>query len=139
MQSFLAEFKAFAMKGNVIDLAVAVVIGGAFGKIVNSFVNDLIMPPLGILIGGVDFSDLSITLKAATDDTAAVALGYGLFLNAIIQFLIIAFAIFVVIKQMSRLQKKTEENKSEEKEPTPAADIVILSEIRDLLKNVRNK
>ncbi len=131
MKTFLEEFKAFAMKGNVIDLAVAVVIGGAFGKIVSSFVDDIIMPPLGILIGGVDFSELAFTMRAATEDAAAVTIGYGLFLNTIIQFVIVAFAIFIVIKQMSRFQKQEEKV---EAEPKPAEDVVLLTEIRDLLK-----
>lgn len=133
MKTFLEEFKAFAIKGNVIELAVAVVIGAAFGKIVTSFVNDIIMPPLGLLIGGVDFSNLAWTLRAATENSEAVTLGYGLFINATIQFVIVAFAIFIVIKQMSRFQKK-EEAKEEEKPKAPPEDVVLLTEIRDLLK-----
>lgn len=132
MKTFLEEFKTFAMKGNVIDLAVAVVIGSAFGKIVNSFVNDIIMPPLGLLVGGVDFSNLALTLRAATDATEAVTIGYGLFINAIIQFLIVALAIFIVIKQMSRFHKK--EDAQKEKPKAPSEDVVLLTEIRNLLK-----
>ncbi len=124
-----AEFKKFALKGNVVDMAVGVVIGTAFGKIVSSFVSDIIMPPIGLLLGGVDFSDLSLTLKPATDTSEAVTLNYGLFINTVIDFLIIAFAIFVVIKQLQRFKK--EEKKEEKKTPE---DIALLREIRDLLK-----
>jgi large conductance mechanosensitive channel len=123
------EFKQFAMKGNVIDLAVGVEIGTAFGKIVSSFVSDVIMPPIGVLTGGVDFSDLSITLKKAAADAEAVTLNYGTFLNTVIDFAIISFAIFLVIKQLERFKKK------EEKKPTSIPeDIMLLTEIRDLLK-----
>jgi large conductance mechanosensitive channel len=101
----LNEFKEFAMKGNVIDMAVGIIIGGAFGKIVTSFVNDVIMPPIGMLMGKVDFSDLVIELKAKTAAAPAVVLKYGLFINTVIDFTIVAFAIFVVIKQMNRLKK----------------------------------
>jgi large conductance mechanosensitive channel len=101
----LNEFKEFAMKGNVIDMAVGIIIGGAFGKIVTSFVNDVIMPPIGMLMGKVDFSDLAIELKAKTVDAPAVVLKYGLFINTVIDFTIVAFAIFVVIKQMNRLKR----------------------------------
>lgn len=125
----LREFKKFAMKGNVVDLAVGVVIGGAFGKIVSSFVSDIIMPPIGLLAGGVDFSNLVITLKKASDSIPAVTINYGLFINSVIDFLIIAFSIFVVIKQLEKLKKQ------EEKEVTkPTEEILLLREIRDLLK-----
>lgn len=127
------EFKEFAVKGNVIDLAVGVVIGTAFGKIVSSLVTDIIMPPLGILMGGVNFSDLAFTLKEATDAVAAVTLNYGVFLNTIIDFVIIAFAIFMVVKQMNRFKKK-EEKKVEKKAAEPTQDTLLLQEIRDLLK-----
>ena len=100
------EFKAFAMKGNVVDLAVGVIIGSAFGKIVSSLVADVIMPPLGLLMGGVDFANKEFILRSATDSAPAVALRYGVFINSIIDFLIIAFAIFVVIKQFSKLKKQ---------------------------------
>ncbi len=106
--SMLKEFKEFAMRGNVVDLAVGVVIGGAFGKIVSSLVTDVIMPPIGVLTGGVDFSELAFTLKAATADTKAVTLNYGLFINNVINFTIIAFSIFLVVKAMNRLIKKPE-------------------------------
>jgi len=103
----LKEFKEFAMRGNVVDMAVGIIIGAAFGKIVTSFVNDVIMPPIGMLLGNVDFSELAITLKAATAEADAVVIGYGAFLNTVLDFIIVAFAIFMVIKQMNRL-KKTE-------------------------------
>jgi large conductance mechanosensitive channel len=127
----LKEFKRFAMRGNVIDLAVGVVIGGAFGKIVTSLVNDIIMPPIGLLLAGVDLSSLSITLKQATETTEAVTLGYGSFINSIVDFLIIAFAIFMVVKQINRFEKK----KEEEKPAKTPEDILLLREIRDSLKN----
>ncbi|HTH68208.1 MAG TPA: large-conductance mechanosensitive channel protein MscL [Rhodanobacter sp.] len=132
--SMLGEFKAFAMRGNVIDLAVGVVIGGAFGKIVTSLVDQIIMPPIGWLTGGIDFSDLKWVLRPAdaTDPAhkiAEVAIQYGAFINTLIQFLIIAFAIFLVIKGINRLSRKQEEAAA-----TPA-DVALLTEIRDLLKN----
>lgn len=133
--SMLKEFKEFAMRGNVIDLAVGVVIGGAFGKIVTSLVNDVIMPPIGLLTGGVDFADKKWVLKAAdnTDPAhkvAEVAVNYGVFINTLIQFLIIAFAIFLVVKAINRVSRK------EEAAPAaPPADVVLLTEIRDLLKD----
>ena len=129
----MTEFKEFAMRGNVIDLAVGVVIGGAFGKIVTALVDKVIMPPLGLLIGGVDFAKLGIVLKEATVDAAgkevpAVVLAYGEFINAIVQFVIVAFAIFLVVKAINRLHKKPAE--------APAAtpeDTLLLREIRDAL------
>lgn len=126
------EFKAFAMRGNVVDMAVGIIIGAAFGKIVSSFVNDVIMPPIGLLVGGIDFSDLSITLKAATDAAPAVILKYGAFINTVIDFIIIAWAIFVVIKAMNSLKKKEEEKPAAP--PKPNDEVVLLTEIRDLLK-----
>lgn len=102
----LDEFKAFAMRGNVIDMAVGIIIGGAFGKIVSSFVSDIIMPPIGLLMGNVDFSNLSIILKEKTAEAEAVTIKYGLFINTLIDFIIIAFAIFMVIKQMNRFKKE---------------------------------
>jgi len=131
--SMLQEFKQFAMRGNVVDMAVGIIIGGAFGKIVSSFVGDVMMPPLGLLIGGVDFTDLSITLSAATADVPAVVLGYGKFVQTVIDFLIIAFAIFLLVKGMNTLQKK-EEAKPAAPVPPPAQE-VLLGEIRDLLKS----
>ena len=129
---FLKEFKEFAMRGNVIDLAVGVVIGGAFGKIVTSLVDDLIMPVVGILTGGIDFTEKKIVLKEAVGETAAVTLNYGSFINVIIQFLIIAFCIFIVIKGLNSLKKKEE---VVPEDPAPTKEEVLLTEIRDLLKN----
>ncbi len=126
------DFKEFAMRGNVIDMAVGVVIGAAFGKIVSSFVSDIIMPPIGLLLGGVDFSNLSMTLKEATDDAEAITLNYGMFINTVVDFVIIAFAIFMVIKQISRFKKKEEEAPAEESKPSKEEEL--LTEIRDLLK-----
>ena len=133
----LSEFKEFAMRGNVIDLAVGVVIGGAFGKIVTSLVEKVIMPPIGWLIGNVDFSKLAWTLapaRVAADGTEipAVVVGYGEFINAVIQFVIVAFAIFMVVKAINRLHKKPEEAPAAP--PEPSEDILLLREIRDSLK-----
>ncbi|TAN08444.1 MAG: large-conductance mechanosensitive channel protein MscL [Rhodanobacteraceae bacterium] len=127
--SFAQDFKAFIMRGNVVDLAVAVVIGGAFGKIVTSLVNDIIMPPIGMLTGGIDFSKLKFILQDSADPRKVVAVNYGTFINTIITFLIIALAIFIVIKLMERAMPK--------KESAPAApppEVALLTEIRDLLQ-----
>ncbi len=129
----MSEFKSFAMRGNVIDMAVGIVIGGAFGKIVSSFVNDVLMPPVGMLIGGVDFSELSIVLKAATDEAEAVSMKYGAFIQTVLDFAIIAFAIFMVVKAMNSMKKKEEEAPKEP--PKPSAEVELLTEIRDSLKN----
>lgn len=133
--SMLQEFKAFAMRGNVMDMAVGIVIGGAFGKIVSSLVSDVIMPPIGMLTGGIDFSAMKWVLKPADDSDpkhkiAEVAINYGSFINTIITFIIVAFAIFMLIKMMNRLQQKKEEAPA-----APPADVALLTEIRDLLKN----
>ena len=136
--SMLKEFKDFAMRGNVMDMAVGIIIGGAFGKIVASFVADVIMPPLGVLIGGVDFTALKITLKDAVVDASgtitneAVSINYGNFVQAAVDFLIIAFAIFMVIKAMNSLKKK--EEAAPAAPPAPSKEEVLLTEIRDLLK-----
>jgi large conductance mechanosensitive channel len=106
--NMLAEFKDFAMRGNVADMAVGIIIGGAFGKIVSSLVNDVIMPPIGLLMGNVDFSNLVITLQDKTAETEAVTLRYGVFINTTLDFIIVAFAIFLLIKQMNRFRKKEE-------------------------------
>ncbi|MGQ7956224.1 large-conductance mechanosensitive channel protein MscL [Pseudomonas sp. SP16.1] len=135
--SFLSEFKAFAVKGNVVDMAVGIIIGAAFGKIVSSFVGDLVMPPLGLLIGGVDFSDLAIVLKAAEGDVPAVTLGYGKFIQTVLDFTIVAFAIFVGVKAINRL--KREEAVAPTAPPAPTPDQVLLGEIRDLLKAQQSK
>ena len=134
------EFRDFAMRGNVIDLAIGIIIGAAFTTIVNSLVNDLIMPPLGLLIGGVDFSNFFVTLKGGSYPTldaakaaGAVTVNYGLFINAVIRFVIVAFAIFILVKQINRL--KTEEPAPEPAPPPePPRQEVLLVEIRDLLK-----
>lgn len=126
------EFKSFAVKGNVIDMAVGIIIGTAFGKIVSSFVNDVIMPPIGILIGGVKFSSLKIVLKEAVGETPAIAINYGNFLQVTFDFLIIAFAIFIVIKAMTAAKKKEEAKPAAPAPPTK--EEVLLTEIRDLLK-----
>jgi len=132
---FIKEFKEFAMRGNVVDMAVGIIIGGAFGKIVSSFVGDVIMPPLGLLIGGVDFTNLAITLKPTVDKAAAVTLNYGKFIQTVFDFIIIAFAIFVAIKAMNALKKK-EEAAPAAPAPPPQQE-VLLGEIRDLLKERR--
>lgn len=134
----MSEFKSFAMRGNVVDLAVGVVIGAAFGKIVSALVDKVIMPPIGLLVGGVDFSAWKWTLSEAVVDAAgavskpAVQVGVGEFLNAIIQFLIVAFAIFMVVKAMNRMAKQ--EEAAPAAPPPPAPEVVLLTEIRDLLK-----
>ncbi|MBN2225131.1 MAG: large-conductance mechanosensitive channel protein MscL [Deltaproteobacteria bacterium] len=125
----LKEFKNFATRGNVVDMAVGIVIGAAFGKIVSSFVSDVLMPPIGMFLGGVDFSNLMITLKDASGEVPAVAVKYGIFINTIIDFIIIAFAIFLVVLGMNRLQKK-----KQEVPPVPSNQEKLLAEIRDLLK-----
>lgn len=135
--SILSEFKAFAVKGNVVDMAVGIIIGAAFGKIVSSFVGDVVMPPLGVLIGGVDFSDLAIVLKAAEGDAAAVTLAYGKFIQSVIDFLIVAFAIFMGIKVLNKL--KREEAAAPAEPPAPTKEQELLSEIRDLLKSQQER
>ena len=131
--SMISEFKDFAMRGNVVDMAVGIVLGGAFGKIVSSFVADVLMPPIGILVGGVDFSDLAVTLTQATEEAEAVTLGYGVFIQTVIDFLIIAFAIFLVIKAMNAVKKKEEE--APPPPPKPSKEEVLLTEIRDALRS----
>jgi large conductance mechanosensitive channel len=124
------EFKAFVMRGNVLDLAVGVVIGAAFGKIVSSFVGDILMPPIGLLLGGVDFSQVGVTLKAAAGDKPAVILGIGKFLQSVVDFLIIAFAIFLVVKAVNRMKRE----EPPPAPPAPSATEQLLAEIRDLLR-----
>ena len=125
----LDEFKKFAIKGNVMDMAVGVIIGAAFGKIITSFVADIIITPIGVLLGGVDFSNLVLTLKEATTNVEAVTINYGLFLNTIIDFIIIAFSIFLVIKQINKLKKKEEDKPVE-----PSEEVLLLREIRDSVR-----
>ncbi len=131
--SMMSEFKEFAMKGNVVDMAVGVVIGGAFGKIVSSLVKDVIMPPIGLLLGGVDFSDLAVVLKEGTEEIEAVTLNYGVFIQNVIDFIIIAFAIFMVVKAMNSAKKKEEAKPAAP--PAPSKEEVLLTEIRDALKS----
>jgi large conductance mechanosensitive channel len=128
---FIQEFKTFAMRGNVVDMAVGIIIGGAFGKIVSSFVADVIMPPIGVLVGNVDFTNLAITIKQASGDVAAVTLNYGKFIQSIVDFIIIAFAIFMMIKAMNTFKKKQEEAPAAP--PAPSAEVILLTEIRDAL------
>lgn len=131
--SMMSEFKSFAMRGNVVDMAVGIIIGGAFGKIVSSFVNDVLMPPIGMLMGGVDFSELAFTLKEAAGEAAAVTVNYGSFIQTVVDFLIVAFAIFMAIKAMNSMKKKEEEAPAAP--PKPSAEVELLTEIRDSLKN----
>ncbi len=126
------EFKDFAMRSNVIDMAVGIIIGGAFGKIVSSLVNDVIMPPIGYLLGGVNFTDLKVTISEATAEKAAVTLNYGNFVQVVIDFIIIAFVIFLMIKGMNSMKKKKEEAPAAP--PAPSKEQELLTEIRDLLK-----
>lgn len=126
------EFKAFAVRGNVVDLAVGVVVGAAFGKIVTSLVNDLITPPLGLLIGGVNFSNLKITLREAVGQAPAVTMNYGSFIQTLINFVIVAFAIFMVVRMLNKLKRKEAETPS--LPPAPSTQEVLLTEIRDALR-----
>jgi large conductance mechanosensitive channel len=128
----LQEFKAFAVRGNVVDMAVGIIIGAAFGKIVSSAVSDVVTPPLGLLIGGVDFSDLTITLREAAGAAPAVVLSYGKFLQATFDFAIVAFAVFLLVKGVNHLKRKEAEAPSAP--PTPSKEEQLLTEIRDLLK-----
>ena len=131
----LQEFKEFAVKGNVVDMAVGLIIGAAFGKIVTALVSGIIMPPIGVLIGGVNFSDLAFVVKEAVDDVPAVVISYGEFIQTLIDFTIIAFAIFMVIKGVNNLKKKEEASPEESATPdAPSTEELLLTEIRDLLK-----
>ncbi|HIY88385.1 MAG TPA: large-conductance mechanosensitive channel protein MscL [Candidatus Bacteroides pullicola] len=137
--TFLQDFKAFAMKGNVIDMAVGVIIGGAFGKIVSSVVADVIMPPIGLLVGGVNFTDLKWVLKPAVVEegqevAAAVTLNYGNFLQVTFDFLVIAFSVFLFVRLLSRLNRKKEKPAAPAAPPAPSKEELLLTEIRDLLK-----
>lgn len=126
----MQEFKDFAMRGNVVDMAVGVVVGGAFGKITSSFVNDVLMPPVGLMLGGADFSKLALTLQEAVGDAEAVTMNYGTFFNTILDFLIVAFAIFMVVRAMNSMQKEEEP----EAPPEPSNEETLLTEIRDALR-----
>ncbi|MDX1645718.1 MAG: large conductance mechanosensitive channel protein MscL [Longimicrobiales bacterium] len=141
--TMLDEFKKFAMKGNMLDMAVGIIIGAAFSTIVQSLVNDVLMPPLGLLLGGVDFSELFLVLQqgdpaapyltlAAAQEAGAVTVNYGIFINAVVSFLIVAFAVFLLVRGFNRLREKQEEKPAEA--PKPAKEVVLLEEIRDLLK-----
>ena len=137
---WLSEFKKFAMRGNVVDMAVGIIIGAAFGKIVSSLVSDVIMPPIGVLLGGVDFSDLAFTLKRAVGDEPAVVIGYGKFIQTVIDFIIIAFSVFALVKFVNVLRNKTDKAKAEAEEaapavePEPTKEERLLPELRVLLK-----
>ena len=140
--SFMSEFKAFAVRGNVVDMAVGIIIGAAFGRIVTSLVNDIIMPPIGLLMGNMDFSNLFIALDgeryaslAEAEAAGAPIVKYGLFVNNVLDFLIVAFAIFMVIRGMNKLRRKQEEKPAEEPAPAPpSAEVQLLTEIRDALR-----
>lgn len=132
--SLIKEFREFAMRGNVVDLAVGVIIGAAFGKIVSSLVSDIIMPPLGLLIGGIDFKQFHLVLREAQGDIPAVVMNYGVFIQNIFDFIIVAFAIFMAIKLMNKMRKQEEKPATP---PAPSAEETLLTEIRDLLKNQR--
>lgn len=137
---FVKEFKEFATKGNVIDMGVGIIIGGAFGKIVTSLVNDVLMPPLGLLIGGVDFTDLKVTIKEKTLDAAGnavaeVTLNYGNFIQTMVDFTLVAFAIFLLIKAINRIRRKQEQKEViQPAPPQPSKEEILLTEIRDLLR-----
>lgn len=133
--AIVKELKEFMLRGNVVDMAVGVIIGGAFGKIVSSLVSDVVMPPIGVLVGGVDFSDLSVVLKEAVGETAAVTLNYGQFLQTVLDFVIIATVIFFAIKGINALKTKKKEEEVVAEPAKPSNEEVLLTEIRDLLKN----
>jgi len=130
--SMMQEFKKFAMRGNVMDMAIGIIIGAAFGKIISSVVGDVIMPPIGLLLGGVDFSNLAITLKAGSEGVEPVLLKYGVFINTVIDFLIIAFAIFIVVKGINSMKRKEEEKPAAP--PAPTKSEILLEEIRNELR-----
>ena len=132
MKKFMEEFKKFALKGNVFDMAVGIIIGGAFGKIVASLVGDVLMPVIGLLFGGVSFTDLKIVIEEAVGETPEVAIYYGNFIQTTVDFIIIALVVFLMVKGINSMKKKEAEKPAEP--PKPAEDIVLLTEIRDLLK-----
>lgn len=135
--SLLKDFREFAMRGNVVDLAVGVIIGAAFGKIVSSLVSDIIMPPLGLLIGGIDFKQFSLVLREASGDAPAVVMNYGVFIQNIFDFIIVAFAIFMAIKLINKLRR--EQPQEAAAPPEPSAEEKLLTDIRDILKEQKNK
>ncbi|HEX4503178.1 MAG TPA: large-conductance mechanosensitive channel protein MscL [Scandinavium sp.] len=135
--SIIKEFRDFAMRGNVVDLAVGVIIGAAFGKIVSSLVADIIMPPLGLLIGGVDFKQFAVTLRDAQGDVPAVVMHYGIFIQNIFDFVLVAFAIFMAIKVINKLNRKKEEPATAA--PAPTKEEILLTEIRDLLRDQNSR
>jgi large conductance mechanosensitive channel len=128
----LREFREFAARGNVVDMAVGVIMGGAFGKITTTLVNDVLMPPLGLLLGGVDFSDKTVVLRAGTEAAPAIAIRYGVFVNAVIDFVIVAFAVFMLVKAINSLRRKEE---AQAPAPAPSREEVLLTEIRDALRS----
>ena len=137
--SLLSEFKEFAVKGNVVDIAVGLIVGAAFGKIVSSLVNDVVMPPIGLILGGVNFSDLAVMLKEAEGEVAAVTINYGLFIQTLLDFVIVAFAIFMAIKAMNTLQRAREDDAvpAPAAPPEPTEEAKLLTEIRDLIAKGR--
>ena len=132
---WLQEFKTFAMRGNVVDMAVGIIIGAAFGKVVSSMVNDVIMPPIGYLLGGVDFSDLAVTLKKSALGGAEATWKYGMFIQTVVDFAIVAFAVFLLVKGINAMKRR--EEAAPAAPPAPPADVVLLTEIRDLLRERR--
>jgi large conductance mechanosensitive channel len=134
--SLIKEFKEFAVRGNVVDMAVGIIVGAAFGKIVSSMVADVVMPPIGVLLGGVDFSDLAVTVRAATETAPAVVIAYGKFIQTVIDFTIIAFVIFLAIKGINRLKRQEEATPAAP--PAPSKEELLLTEIRDLLKQQKS-
>jgi large conductance mechanosensitive channel len=136
MKKIVDEFREFALKGNVLDMAIGIIIGGAFGTIVQSLVKDVIMPPIGLLIGGVDFSDIKIALRAATEGKEAVTMNVGVFINNVISFLVVAWAVFMLVKGINMLRERFEKEKAAAPPPPPAPSELYLKEIRDaLVKN----
>jgi large conductance mechanosensitive channel len=133
MKKLINEFREFALKGNVLDMAIGIIIGGAFGTIVSSLVKDMIMPPVGLLIGGVDFSDLKWTLRAAAEGKEAVTMNVGVFLNNVISFVIVAWAVFMLVKGINMLRQRFEKEKEAAPPPPPAPSELYLKEIRDAL------
>ena len=137
--SLLSEFKEFAVKGNVVDMAVGIIVGAAFGKIVSSLVNDVVMPPIGLLLGGVNFSELAVVLKEAEGEIAAVTVNYGVFIQTLLDFVIVAFAIFMAIKAMNSLKRAREDDAAPvpAAPPEPSDEVKLLTEIRDLIAKDR--